>query len=58
MPELAQKCIESLEKYCPDYEIKRWDETNFDINCCDCVREAYEAKMRADVSDYARFKIL
>lgn len=58
MPELAQKCIESWRKYCPDYEIKRWDETNFDVNCCDYVREAYEAKMWAFVSDYARFKIL
>ena len=58
LPELAQKCIESWKKYCPDYEIRRWDETNFDINCCDYVREAYEAKMWAFVSDYARFKIL
>lgn len=58
LPELAQKCIESWKKYCPDYEIKRWDETNFDVNCCDYVREAYEAKMWAFVSDYARFKIL
>lgn len=58
LPELAQKCIESWKKNCPGYEIKRWDETNFDINCCDYVREAYEAKMWAFVSDYARFKIL
>ena len=58
LPELALKCIESWKKYCPDYEIKCWDETNFDINCCEYVREAYEAKMWAFVSDYARFKIL
>ena len=58
MPELAQKCIESWRTYCPDYEIKRWDETNFDVNCCDYVRKAYEVKMWAFVSDYARFKIL
>lgn len=58
LPELAQKCIESWRKFCPDYEIKRWDESNFDINCCDYVREAYEAKKWAFVSDYARFKIL
>lgn len=58
LPELALKCIESWKKYCPDYEIKRWDETNFDINCCEYVREAYEAKKWAFVSDYARFKIL
>ena len=58
LPELAQKCIKSWKKYCPDYEIKCWDETNFDINACDYVREAYEKKKWAFVSDYARFKIL
>lgn len=58
LPTLAQKCIESWKKYCPDYEIRRWDETNFDVNCCDYVREAYEARKWAFVSDYARFKIL
>ena len=55
LPELAQKCIASWKKYCPDYEIKEWNESNFDLNCCDYVREAYEAKKWAFVSDYARF---
>lgn len=58
LPKLAQKCIESWKKYCPDYNIKRWDETNFDLDCCDYVREAYQEKKWAFVSDYARFKIL
>lgn len=58
LPELAVKCIESWKKYCPDYEIKRWDESNFDLNCCDYVKEAYQAKKWAFVSDYARFKVL
>lgn len=58
LPELAKKCIESWEKYCPDYEIIEWNENNFDVNSCDYVREAYEAKKWAFVSDYARFKIL
>jgi hypothetical protein len=58
LPELANKCINSWKKYCPDYEIRRWDESNFDINCCDYVKEAYAAKKWAFVSDYARFKIL
>ena len=58
LPKLAQKCIESWKKYCPDYEIKRWDETNFDLDCCDYVREACQEKKWAFVSDYARFKIL
>ncbi len=58
LPELAQKCIESWKKFCPDYEIIQWDETNFDINQNDYCREAYEAKKWAFVSDYARLKIL
>ncbi len=58
LPKLAKKCIKSWKKYLPDYEIIRWDESNFDINCCDYVREAYEAKKWAFVSDFARLKIL
>lgn len=58
LPDLAKKCIASWEKYCPDYEIIRWDETNFDINCCDYVREAYEAQKWAFVSDVARLHVL
>lgn len=58
LPKNAQKCIASWKKYYPDYEIKQWNESNFDINCCTYVREAYEAKMYAFVSDYARFWVL
>ena len=58
LPELAVRCIESWKKFCPDYEIVEWNESNYDINCCDYVREAYEAKKYAFVSDYARFDIL
>ena len=58
LPELAQKCIESWKKFCPDYEIIQWDETNFDVNQNDYCREAYETKKWAFVSDYARLKVL
>lgn len=58
LPELALQCIESWKKYCPDYEIIQWNESNFDVECCDYVKEAYQAKKWAFVSDYARFKIL
>ena len=54
LPKLAQKCINSWKKYCPDYEIIRWDESNFDINCNQYVKEAYEAKKYAFVTDYVR----
>lgn len=58
LPADAKKCIESWKKFFPEYEIKRWDENNFDVNCCDYVKEAYAAKKWAFVSDYARFWIL
>lgn len=54
LPELAQLCFASWEKYCPDYKIVRWDETSFDIDCCPYVREAYEAKKWAFITDYVR----
>lgn len=58
LPETAKRCIESWRKYCPDYEIKEWNEDNFDLNSCAYVKEAYAAKKWAFVSDYARFEIL
>ena len=58
LPKLAEKCIASWKKYCPGYEIVRWDETNFDLNYCAYVREAYAAKKWAFVSDVARLYAL
>lgn len=53
-PQLVIDCIESWKKYCPDYEIREWNETNFDVNSVQYVKEAYEAKKWAFVSDYVR----
>ena len=58
LPNDAKKCIASWKKFFPGYEIKEWNESNFDVNCCDYVKEAYAAKKWAFVSDYARFWIL
>lgn len=57
-PPIIEKCIKSWKKYCPDYEIIEWNEKNFNVNCCDYVKEAYEAKKWAFVSDFARLKIV
>lgn len=54
LPEMAIKCIESWKKYCPEYKIIEWNEKNFDINSCEYVREAYESKKYAFVSDVVR----
>ncbi len=58
LPELAQKCIESWKKYCPDYEIIEWNEANFDVRCNQYCSEAYDAKKWAFVSDVARLYAL
>ena len=57
-PKLVLKCMESWKKYCPDWEIREWNEGNFDVNCCAFVREAYAAGKWAFVSDYCRFYAL
>lgn len=58
LPPLAQKCIASWKKFFPDYEIKEWNEDNFDVNQIPYTKQAYQHKKYAFVSDYARFKIL
>lgn len=58
LPELAIRCINSWKKYFPDYEIKQWNEDNYDVYKIAYTKEAYEAKKYAFVSDYARFDIL
>ena len=57
-PRLAQKCIASWKKYCPDYKIIEWNEQNFDISKNRYVQQAYEAKKYAFVSDYARLAVV
>ena len=58
LPKSAVKCIDSWRKFFPDYEIKEWNEDNFDVNSIPYTAEAYQAKKYAFVSDYARFWIL
>ena len=56
---LINKCIKSWEKYCPGYQIIEWNENNFDINMCPLyVKQAYETKKWAFVTDYVRLKII
>lgn len=58
LPELAVKCIESWKKNCPDYEIKQWDETNFDLHYNEYVWEAFQAKKWAFITDVVRLYAL
>lgn len=56
LPEDVLRCMESWKKYCPDYQIKRWDESNSDFSQCLYAQQALDAKKWAFASDYARLK--
>lgn len=58
LPEKVLKCIESWRKFCPDYEIMRWDETNYDFNKNTYISQAYKEKKWAFVADYARLDVV
>ncbi|MBQ6018800.1 MAG: glycosyl transferase [Clostridia bacterium] len=58
LPESAKKCIKSWKKYCPDYEIIEWNESNYDFTSVPYMKEAYEAKKWGFVPDYARLDII
>lgn len=58
MNDVVKKCVLSWEKHCPDYQIIQWNEDNFDISQNVFVKEAYEHKKWAFVSDYVRLYAL
>ena len=58
MPELAYKCLDSWAKFLPDYELKLWNEESFDINQNLYVKEAYESRKFAFVTDFVRLYAL
>ncbi len=58
LPDSAKKCIRSWKKYCPDYEIIEWNESNYDFTQAPYMKEAYEAKKWGFVPDYARLDII
>lgn len=58
LPEQAKQCIDSWKKFCPDYEIIRWDESNYDVTKNEYLKKAYESRKWAFVTDYARLEIV
>lgn len=58
-PPLAEKCIKSWKKHCRGYEIIEWNESNYDLSKAPLyVRQAYEAKKWAFVTDYVRLQVV
>lgn len=55
LPEIEQQCLASWKEHMPEWEMMRWDESNFDLSSAPLyVRQAYEARKYAFVSDYVR----
>ena len=57
-PEIVKECMASWTKVLPDYDIKGWNEENYDVNKIPFTEEAYIYRNFAFVSDYARWDIL
>lgn len=57
-PKLAERCIASWKKFCPDYEIIEWNEDNFDINLNAYTKKCYEQKKYAFLTDYVRLLVV
>ncbi|HBI62306.1 MAG TPA: hypothetical protein DDY31_14020 [Lachnospiraceae bacterium] len=58
LPDKYKRYMESWHKFCPNYEIVEWNESNYDVSKCKYMREAYEKRMFGFVSDYARMDIV
>lgn len=58
IPENLNRCIASWKEKCPDYEVVRWDETNYDVGKLLYTKQAYEAGKWGFIPDIARLEIL
>lgn len=54
MPIDIQRCIDSWEKYLPEYELRLWDKKSFDFDSVPFTRDALFARKWAFVSDFVR----
>ncbi len=57
-PKLAEKCIASWKKYCPDYEIIEWNEDNFDVDKYPYARYCLDNQKYAFLSDFVRLIVV
>jgi hypothetical protein len=53
-PKQIQHCMDSWEKYLPDYKMMHWNFDIFDINQSLWVKQAFETKNYAFAADYIR----
>lgn len=58
LPKFSKECLNSWKKFCPDFEIKEWNENNSPIHLFPFAEEALKAKKYAFVSDVIRLYAL
>jgi mannosyltransferase OCH1-like enzyme len=54
IPEKVQRYIDGWQRVMPDYEFKKWNADNFDVNSVKWVKQAVEVKKWAFATDYIR----
>ncbi len=57
-PKEYQYCMDSWKRVCPEYEIIEWNANNYNYDKNVFMRQAYESKKWAFVSDYARLDVI
>lgn len=58
LPDKYKRYMESWYKFCPDYEIIEWNESNYDVSKCKYMYDAYQKEVWGFVPDYARIDIV
>ena len=58
IPGNYQRCVDSWKKFCPDYDIRIWNASTYDVQKSKYMEQAYNAKKWAFVSDYARLDVI
>lgn len=58
IPNKYKDNLASWKRYCPDYEIVEWNESNYDVTKNRFMQQAYQKKCWPYVTDYARKDII
>ena len=58
IPDKFKVYMESWSRFCPDYEIKEWNESNYDVEAHPFMRETMRQGRPGFTADYARFDII
>jgi hypothetical protein len=58
MPENLKQCVATWKEVMPEYELVKWDSTNFDIASNTFASEAFRARKWAFAADYIRIHAL